>query len=612
MGLLDDLGAWLDQKKRNVAANAQNLPGLLASFAQDVQRGAAAGKSAWDASRSVMPGVREAGIREMNAQGQELGGLLGTFAGVGAKTADVAKLGKAKEMVKAGADPVEVWKQTGWTDQFPDGKWRFEISDDKATKKQHYFTPKQAYAEARTNAFIEGDPEALKRVQAMAPYSDKTTKELVNEYSKTGKAISDAALGGDMERAIALNDARSGLSGLLSQMHQRPYGPASAYVRHPDLRAAYPDVATMHTRTYADDLGDANAAYLRKDGGRGEQIAYHAGAPDKSTFLHESQHAIQQREGFARGGNPADAADWPEVQQLALKLSKEMEAARAAGDKQTYSKLYDKVYRLVGQDGYEAYKSLAGEAEARLTQSRMNLTPAERAARPPWLEFDVPREEQIVRGLLGEPTGPAMSVREPTKFQLAHAEAQRNAALPVEQGGLGLGPQNTAMERAKAMGFEGGWAHGTGAGDIAELRPGAIGAEGPGIYATKHLPEASTYAQGDAPTVYPLMVKRAGILDVGKKNPYDVLGAETDEQLLTALKKTGKDSIVKTQDKTPDWLIKAGAPAMPDRQHYVSMNPANFRSRFAAFDPKKKDSRDLLASMGLLGLLGAGAYGQEQ
>jgi hypothetical protein len=41
-------------------------------------------------------------------------------------------------------------------------------------------------------------------------------------------------------------------------------------------------------------------------------------------------------------------------------------------------------------------------------------------------------------------------------------------------------------------------------------------------------------------------------------------------------------------------------------------NPALLRSRFAAFDPKKKDSRDLLASMGLLGLLGAGAYGNEQ
>ena len=58
--------------------------------------------------------------------------MAGTFAGVGAKTADVAALGKAQAMVKAGADPVEVWKATGWTDQFPDKKWRFEIPDNAA------------------------------------------------------------------------------------------------------------------------------------------------------------------------------------------------------------------------------------------------------------------------------------------------------------------------------------------------------------------------------------------------------------------------------------------------------------------------------------------------
>jgi hypothetical protein len=36
----------------------------------------------------------------------------------------------------------------------------------------------------------------------------------------------------------------------------------------------------------------------------------------------------------------------------------------------------------------------------------------------------------------------------------ALALAQQRAALPVEQGGLGLGPANTAAERAKAMGFD--------------------------------------------------------------------------------------------------------------------------------------------------------------
>ena len=62
--------------------------------------------------------------------------MAGTFAGVGAKTADVAALGKAQAMAKANADPVEVWKATGWTDQFPDKKWRFEIPDNKAKRSE--------------------------------------------------------------------------------------------------------------------------------------------------------------------------------------------------------------------------------------------------------------------------------------------------------------------------------------------------------------------------------------------------------------------------------------------------------------------------------------------
>ena len=79
MGLLEELGAWLDNKRRVIAANARDPSGLLGSWSQDVQEGAAADKSAWDASRSVMPSVREQGVREMNARGQELGGLLGAI-----------------------------------------------------------------------------------------------------------------------------------------------------------------------------------------------------------------------------------------------------------------------------------------------------------------------------------------------------------------------------------------------------------------------------------------------------------------------------------------------------------------------------------------------------
>jgi hypothetical protein len=48
-----------------------------------------------------------------------------------------------------------------------------------------------------------------------------------------------------------------------------------------------------------------------------------------------------------------------------------------------------------------------------------------------------------------------------TQYELAHKTAQKNAALPIEKGGLGLHHENTAHDRAKAMGFDTLAYHGT-------------------------------------------------------------------------------------------------------------------------------------------------------
>lgn len=82
----------------------------------------------------------------------------------------------------------------------------------------------------------------------------------------------------------------------------------------------------------------------------------------------------------------------------------------------------------------------------------------ERNGQPTGLQPWAPGE---ANGLLGiTPAAPARPVNHlgqpipPTPYELAHLEAQRNAALPVEQGGLGLPAGNTAMDRARAMGYK--------------------------------------------------------------------------------------------------------------------------------------------------------------
>jgi hypothetical protein len=272
--------------------------------------------------------------------------MAGTFAGVGAKTADVAALGKAQEMTKAGVDPVEVWKATGWTDQFPDKKWRFEISDDAA--------------KVRANPKDFGTPrlvaESVDHSQYFSAYPE--LKDMTAEFTRR-----------------LPGERGSGSFGLLED---------------------YPHIKVNENKS-----------------GR------------KSTTMHEMQHAVQGEEGFARGGSPTMGLGmslpegWRKPEAQAAVLAQHIKQweksypkvlASAIADSPpelvpiakelAKSKSMDELRTLAGSADYEAYRRLAGEAEARLTQSRIPLTAAERRARPPWVEFDVPPEQQIVRGLL--------------------------------------------------------------------------------------------------------------------------------------------------------------------------------------------------------------------
>ena len=191
-------------------------------------------------------------------------------------------------------------------------------------------------------------------------------------------------------------------------------------------------------------------------------------------------------------------------------------------------------------------------------------------------------------------------IADETSFQYPQQEAlrlaQERASLPVEQGGLGLPKDNTPEMRAKAMGFEGGYVHGSPNPNITNLKPSITGAQGEGIYATNYLPESNMYSGiKEGATNYPLYVNTQNTLNVGQSNPYDVLGFDLQGQLT----QRQKNSIISKQKETEDWLIKNGVPLMPEREHYVSRLPENFRSRFAAFDPFRKDVATATA-MGVL------------
>jgi hypothetical protein len=208
--------------------------------------------------------------------------------------------------------------------------------------------------------------------------------------------------------------------------------PASQFVNHGELFRNYPDLGA--TNVALDATMKAGNGAFAADAGGGIGLGLATGPTMRSVFTHELQHAVQGKEGFARGGSPEAFAlniekFVPQIKALKDSIDKVAENSQGRLG-ELYRKAYfggglnwkesgefdqlkkalpeykamrdaEDVFRQ-GRSNYDLYKSLAGEAEARLTQSRIPLTAAERRARPPWQEFDVPPEQQIVRGLLGQ------------------------------------------------------------------------------------------------------------------------------------------------------------------------------------------------------------------
>lgn len=222
-----------------------------------------------------------------------------------------------------------------------------------------------------------------------------------------------------------------------------PYAGLGDILEHPELYQAYPDLKDI-------------AVHFPTKGGR-ISGSYHPDtdiikifpsySPEdmKSTLLHEIQHAIQKREGFARGGMPSEFAGDKEIwardadnirrranHLLSAANIKNMmrqrgitadEAAKAiygsplsdldpnvasyVNSNANPEKLiqsgneYRKVAaerEMIGTIGpFESYRRLAGEAEARLTQNRRTFDDQDRFSRLPVTDMDVDPATLIVR-----------------------------------------------------------------------------------------------------------------------------------------------------------------------------------------------------------------------
>lgn len=371
------------------------------------------------------------------------GGLLGGFTpgvdaamfiGSKAKTWDAAAAAKALEMEQAKAAPRAIWSETG-TYRAPDGLLRQEVSDH-ATRMNLGALPRFRGTDAQSGKVAD----VLKHDPLGAAYADLGGIDLSASHASPTSA-SYMAGGSLVPENIALN--RPTRFSLLGDLPSQREVTQESFTDPWMLKNFGGDQSKVDAWTNQQLTELARKRDYLKRGYAPDQGA-------KSDLLHELQHAVQQREGFAPGGNlemfnqqkdaelARDALHWArelrriraeqpgmdpiaaenkaiqdyqqmgafefvpsrEARDLARQpgvLFDSPNAYQSASDLEALSKLYGLDQRTTPYTAHEAYKRLAGEAEARATQARMNMTPAERRATFPLDSYDVPINQLIVR-----------------------------------------------------------------------------------------------------------------------------------------------------------------------------------------------------------------------
>ena len=166
---------------------------------------------------------------------------------------------------------------------------------------------------------------------------------------------------------------------------------------HPELFKAYPDLEKYKMRI----LDPESRAYAKKGSDMTIFVRANATPEDaRSSILHEVQHHIQENEGFARGGSVRELAKKPmqEFKHYDDAIGRINEQMKKAVGTPKYSELMAERDALVVEArlrgvlypsqveaiAMDKYKKLGGEAEARLTQSRRDMSKEELASQPPF------------------------------------------------------------------------------------------------------------------------------------------------------------------------------------------------------------------------------------
>lgn len=215
------------------------------------------------------------------------------FAGVKAKTADLAALDRAKALEAAGASRDQIWTETGWLND--GGDWKFEISDkDAALSPNAVKIPEEGFL----NSYKIN--EALQHKALFDAYP-----EIGEKYLFTDPNMGWGEGGFIRNGNITLNksnpqdwliDAQKKLNDKLDPESPN-FWEKTAQREYETGEYKTLDEALENNKQWLDwDIADLDSMKAR-----------YWNETDLDTTIHELQHAVQSIEGFSRGGSPAMA-----------------------------------------------------------------------------------------------------------------------------------------------------------------------------------------------------------------------------------------------------------------------------------------------------------------
>ena len=364
MPSIADLYSTIDSYKRRAAdvlSDPQNSLMQMLGYANDRARNY--NESFAQASKERGYGPKTQELAQAMAESYSPAGM---FIGEKASLWNKDAANKFLNLEKEGISAADAWKQTG-TFRSPDGRLKQELSD-LPSKGRADISPEQMDQELNLTAKLS--------------------------YGKEFKDL-------DLKSKNAIkNDVYEYQSKLPSNLV------------HPELYNAYPSLKNIESTGELTPGTQTTGKYYKttvNDQLKNESISANAGNLEnlRSTLLHEAQHAIQQREGWGRGGSPT------EFNEIAKQIkyhkdqfenaynqritSEDPIAIENAAQQMTFHGLkMGKLKQQFGQNPMDYYSRLLGEAESRATEARRNMTLEERQNTFPLESYDVPIEKLLV------------------------------------------------------------------------------------------------------------------------------------------------------------------------------------------------------------------------